>query len=552
MRWGILTLVAWCGVAGAQEGVTLGSVHRGGVLHLSADASGGTLDPQINYGSVYPQLFANVYDQLVTYRKARGDSGDEIVPDLVRSMPEVSADGLTWRMVLRPGLRFSDGRPVRVEDVVASMRRIFTVGSPTAAAYYGAILGAQACLDHPAGCVLPGVEGDARTGEIVFHLSRPDGEFLQKLSFPHASILPADTPVHDVGNDPVPATGPYRIVSYDPDHEMVLTRNPYFHVFSAEAQPDGYVDRIEYRFGLSDEAEVTAVENGTLDWMIDPKPQDRLGELGARFADQTHIERMFGLYYLTMNVHEKPFDSVLVRQAVNDAVDRHAMTILYGGGAVATPAWGMTPLPLPGADVRCFYGAGASFAHPSAMWNGPDLVRARDLVARSGRAGAHVTLVVPNRDIEMGMGTYLRNMLEALGFVAEVRPVAEGLALNYTQNTDNHVQISLARWYADYPSASNYLDDLFGCENFQLHSDSSMNAAGYCSAPVQALMDRARGERDMEVAAGLWREAGEAIMKDAPGAPLIQIRYVDFVSKRVGNYFYTDLYHLLFSQVWVQ
>ncbi len=58
-------------------------------------------------------------------------------------------------------------------------------------------------------------------------------------------------------------------------------RNPYFRVWSEEAQPDGYPDRIDYEFGLEDEAEVTAVENGQADWMFDTPPADRLGELGA-------------------------------------------------------------------------------------------------------------------------------------------------------------------------------------------------------------------------------------------------------------------------------
>lgn len=41
-------------------------------------------------------------------------------------------------------------------------------------------------------------------------------------------------------------------------------------------------------------------------------------------------------------------------------------------------------------------------------------------------------------------------------------------------------------------------------------------------------------------------------MRAAPAAPLIQMHLVDLVSARLGNYFYTDLYHMLFSGVWVQ
>ncbi|GAN54159.1 ABC transporter substrate-binding protein [Tanticharoenia sakaeratensis] len=533
-------------------GETRGSPHRGGTLRLTADGSAGTLDPQINYNTQYMQLFSCVYDQLVTYRKARGRDGDTIVPDLVEALPTVSPDGLTWTMRLRPNVLFSDGRTLRAQDVVASFRRIFKVGSPTAKTYYGAIAGADACLDHPGTCTLPGVEGDDATGAITIRLSRPDGEFLQKLSFPHATILPADTPTHDLGNTPAPTTGPYRIVSYDPNAGMMLDRNPHFHVFSAHAQPDGFVDAIDYRFGLSDEAQVSAVERGVFDWMLDPKPADRLGELGAEHTAQTHIERLFGMYYLSMNMHEKPFTSALVRQAVNDAVDRHVMTILAGGGAIADPLCQMVPAGLPGSDAPCFYGRDASLEHPRAAWAGPDMARARGLIARSGEAGAHITLVVSNRASELNMGVYIRNLLQSLGFVVDVRPVSEALVLSYTQNSGNHIQISLARWFADYPSASNFLDDLFGCENFVPNSDASVNSSGFCDAHAQDLMTRASLEHDPARSAALWADANAAIMRAAPAAPLIQMHLVDLVSARLGNYFYTDLYHMLFSGVWVQ
>lgn len=125
------------------NGITLGSPHRGGTLHLTADGPGGTLDPQINYGTQYIQVFLNMYDPLLTFRMVPGTAGLEVVPDLADAMPQISPDGLTWRMHLRPGLRFSDGSPVRAEDVVASFRRIYRAGSPTAASFYGGIEGAK-------------------------------------------------------------------------------------------------------------------------------------------------------------------------------------------------------------------------------------------------------------------------------------------------------------------------------------------------------------------------------------------------------------------------
>lgn len=529
-------------------GITRNDPHRGGTLRLTADASGGTLDPQINYTSEFIQLFVTMYDGLVTYRQADGRLGLDVVPDLATSLPEVSEDGLRWVFHLRPGMRFSNGAPVTVEDVRASFRRIFLAGSPTAQSFYGNIVGAQACLSSPDTCRLDGVRVDAATGEIVIMLNHPDGEFLQKLAFPHAVILPAQTPPHDTGGTPIPGTGPYRIVSYDPARQLVAERNPFFRVGNPEAQSEGYVDRIVYDFGLSDEAEVTAVERGQYDSMLDAKPQDRLGELGSRYAAQVHLQPLLGLYYLALNVHEPPFDSLEVRQALNHAVDRHAMTILYGGGAIAEPLCQIVPHGIAGADIPCRFGR----VSDAGDWTGPDLDRARALIRRSGRAGQKVTLVVPNQAVGLGMGVYLRNMLQQLGFEASVRPMAPARAEGYARNSDNHVQISLSYWYADYPSPSTFLDALLGCENAREHSDAATNASRFCHPGLQSLMRDARKSRDTARREALWKRAGALAMEQSALIPLIQMRYVDFVSARLGNYHYSLLNHMLLSQVWVR
>ncbi|GBQ27445.1 peptide ABC transporter substrate-binding protein [Gluconacetobacter sacchari DSM 12717] len=535
------------------DGQTLGSPHRGGTLRLTASSSGGTLDPQINYTSEYAQIFAVLYDGLLSFRKADDQSSDEVVPDLAETVPQPEDGGRTWRFVLRRGVRFSTGRDLTVADVAASIRRLFRVGSPTAGSFYGAIIGADACLRDPARCTLAGgLEVDPATRTVVFHLSQPDAEFPQKLAFPHASILPADMPDHDLGNVAAPTTGPYRFVSYDPDRGAVLERNPFFHVWSADAQPDGYVDHIRYDFGLPDEAAVTAVENGQYDWMFDMKPLDRLGELGARYPRQVHLRALYGMYYVPMNVNLPPFNNRLARQAVNRALDRRAMTILYGGSAVAAPLCTIVPPGIPGALEECAHTIGADPDHPASSWRGPDLEGARRMVAASGTAGQKVTVVVQNTAVEMSMGVWLRNMLQAIGYDASVKPLAHAVQFNYIQNTSNHVQISVTDWFADYPSASNFLDALFGCENFHPGSDNSINIAGYCDKDAQAAMDAAKQATDPARAAELWARAGRIVTRDSPAAPAIRINYIDLVSSRLGNYFYTDLYHMTFSQVWVR
>ena len=112
-----------------------------------AKAAGGTIDPQINYTLQYWQLYQTLYDGLLAFKKVGGEDAFKVVPDLAEAMPEVSNDGKTYIFTLRKGIKFSNGKDVTVDDVVASFQRIFKVSSPTAGTFYNGIVGADACLD---------------------------------------------------------------------------------------------------------------------------------------------------------------------------------------------------------------------------------------------------------------------------------------------------------------------------------------------------------------------------------------------------------------------
>ncbi len=256
--------------------------HQGGTLRLVSAASVGTIDPHISYESQFWSVFFVAYDGLVTFAKTGGEASNHVVPDLAEAVPKPADGGKTYVFKLRDGITFSNGQKLTPGDVVASFQRLFKVSNPNAGTWYNVIVGADACLKTPATCTLAGgVVADEAARTVTFHLTQPDAEFLDKLAVPFASILPASTPAQDLGTKPAPGTGPYMIASYDPNRQMKLVRNPHFKPWSEEAQPPGYVDGINYDYGLDDEAEVTAIENGQADWMFDDLPADRLGEVGT-------------------------------------------------------------------------------------------------------------------------------------------------------------------------------------------------------------------------------------------------------------------------------
>jgi len=526
------------------------AAHYGGTMRLLGVSSEGTLDPHINYTARYWMLYNYSYDGLMAFKKAAGEEGTQLVPDLAEDWPEISADGLSYRFKLRQGIAFSNGKALTVRDVQASLQRIFKVLSPTSGSFYNGIVGAEQCLAEPATCTLEGgVQADAKTGSVTINLTQPDAEFLYKLAVPHAAILPAETPAQDMGNTPIPGTGSYALESYDPNASLTLVRNPYFQEWSRQAQPKGYPDRVEYRFGGTEESAVNAVLNGQADWFYEPVPSGRLAELSVSHPQQLRVSPLIAWWYAPLNVNLSPFDDVRVRQALNYAVDRDALVALFGGPALASPVCSILPPGMPGHSDDCNY-----TENPGEPWTAPDMDKARALVKASGTAGQKVTVVSDDSVSSRAVGTYLQSVLSDLGYDAALQSISGDIQFTYIQNSNNKVQISVSQWYQDYPAPSNFLHVLFGCDSFTPGSDSSVNMSGFCDKPLDNRMKAAMqlAVSNPEAAVLEWQKIDRDTMQLAPAVPLFTPKNVDLVSQRLGNYQFSLQFHWLFGSAWVQ
>ena len=270
-------------------------------------------------------------------------------------------------------------------------------------------------------------------------------------------------------------TGAYMFAAYDPNKQLKVVRNPYFKEWSKDAQPDGYPDEVHYDFGLTQEAQITAIENGQADWTLDQPPPDRLAEIGSKYKSQVHINTLTAMWYAPMNVNIPPFNNLKARQAVNFAIDRNAMVKLFGGKVLAQPACQVLPPGFPGYEPYCPY-----TKNPGTKWSAPDLAKAKELVKESGTAGQKVTIIVQDLTVDRSIGTYLQSVLKSIGYDASVKALSQNIQFTYIQNTNNKVQISVSQWYQDYPAPSDFLNVLLGCGTFHPGSDNSPNIAGFC------------------------------------------------------------------------
>ena len=530
--------------ATAQEGV------KGGTIRMLARAAAGTIDPHINYTLQYFQINYILYDGLVAFKKVGDPTGFDVVADLAETLPEPEDGGKKYTFVLREGVTFANGQPLTTADVVASFQRIFKISGPTAGTFYNGIVGADKCLAEPATCTLEGgVVADEATRTITINLVAPDGEFLQKIAVPHAAILPAATPATDQGTTPIAGTGPYMIASYDPNTQLKMVRNPNFVEWSKDAQPAGYPDEIHYDFGLTEEAAVTAIQNGQADWMFDAPPPDRLAEIGTTYADQVTVHPLTAMWYAPMNTNLAPFDNIKARQALSYAIDRAAIVKLFGGPNLGQPTCQILPPGFPSNVPYCPY-----TANPGETWSAPDMEKAKALVAESGTTGQEVAIISEDTNVSRAIGVYLQGVLTELGYVASVKPISPNIQFTYIQNTNNKVQISISQWFQDYPSPSNFLQILFSCASFHEGSDASINIAGFCDPAIDAMMADAQTAAitDPAKAAEIWTGVDKAVTDAAPAAVLFTPKRVDFVSSRIRNFTFSPQFYWIVSQSWIE
>lgn len=549
-----VALSAGCGSSGSSTQSTgstaAGTAHKGGTYTIVANSAFGVADPAQNYTLQEWQLLIDTHDGLVQFKRVGGSAGTALVPDLATSIPVPTDGGKTYTFQIRHGIKFSNGQVMKPSDFVRTLERQFTVPGPTG--FYAGIVGASAC--KPASCDLSqGVVADDSAYTLTIHLTAADPEFLDKLSLPFAYVVPASTTLKLTGNKVPPGTGPYMWKSYDPTKAAVLVRNPYFHVWSVDAQPPGNPNEIIEKYGLQVSDEVTAVENGQADEVFDGDviPADRLNELnGAQYANQVHVNPLTADWYFAFNTTTPPFNNQKARQAVNFAADRTAYVKIGGGSALAQPTCQVLPPNFPGYTPYCPYTAGTD----TTKWTAPDLTKARKLVQESGTAGAKV---VVNSDIpDKALAEQMVSDLNSIGYHASAQILAGTIQYPYVQNSKNHSHWNIAwsAWYQDYPAASDFLNVLLGCGSIHPGSDASPNIAAFCNKAIQAEMDHAEqlGVTDPTAANAVWAQVDHQVTDQAAWVDLYNPKQIDFLSKRVQGYQWNPQWYILIDQQWLK
>lgn len=412
------------------------------------------------------------------------EGGDpKVVPVLAESW-EQSPDGETWTFKLREGVMFHDGTPFNAEAVKFNIERILDPETKAGVAGSFRIIKSVEVLDEYT---------------VAITTDGPFAPLPSLLSYaPMAMNSP--TQVQKLGNEDYHTapmgTGPFKFVHHIKGQEVLVEANEDYWGGAP------YLDAIAMRPIPDTAARLLALEAGESHVIYHVPPRD---------ADRYIKDPSLGIEVLTpppqrvilagMNVQWGPFQDRRVRQALNYAVDQHAIIegILLGLGEPVDS-------PLPPASL-C-YRSTKDYAYD------PD--RARELLAEAGYPdGFEVTL-------HCGPGRYLLDseVIEAIqSYLADVGVDVEIIALEWAAfigemskpMEESEIQMFFIGW--GLPT----LDPDLGLTSYVKAAwGSSINSLFYSNPELEELIPAQGAATDPEVRCEIVEQIQEIIMEDAP------------------------------------
>jgi peptide/nickel transport system substrate-binding protein len=345
-------------VAISQSGVNRevlsvpGEIGRaGGRAVVSLRAEPKTLNPLTAMDAPSREVIGTMQADLIHINRAT-----QLTEAALAKSWKVSPNGLQYTLLLRKGLRFSDGQPLDADDVVFTMRVYLDENMHTTQRDL-LIVGGK-----------PIIVRKVDAGTVVFQLAKPYGA--GERLFDGLHILPRhllEKPYQEgklaqTGTLATPANqwagaGPYRLKEYTPGQKLVVERNPFYWKADTKGTNLPYLDELVFLFVPSADAQVLRFQSGETD-MISRLGAENFSVLSRQQRGFTMTDAGPGLEYnfLFFNLNDlgekaapemaqksKWFHEVKFRQAVSAAIDRDAIVrLIYQGRGAAL--WGpVTP-----------------------------------------------------------------------------------------------------------------------------------------------------------------------------------------------------------------
>jgi peptide/nickel transport system substrate-binding protein len=513
------------GGSGSTGGPPKPGVAVGTLTGAMASGAIDSMDPNRWYFAVTWGLANAMCTTLVRYADNPGTAGTQVVPGTA-DLPAVSSNGLVWTFTMRPGARFSDGQAITTADIKYTFERLMAPAVNTGTGvYFTNVLGASAYMAGKAKTI-PGITTTANS--ISFHLSSPDGAFLYKAALPTTCPVPVGTPMKPIENGSLEekyASGPFKLQSYEPARQIVLVFNKNY---DQALGVRGHVAKIVFTIGDEATEATEQIMAGQLDFDTSNLATADIIKISTNpaLASQVHQSARPSLTYIFLNNQVPPLNNVLVRKAINYAVNRTAILAQWGGPLAGAPSDQITP-------------AGQSDYKKYTIYpNTPNLPMAKKLMKESG-VKLPVTLVLRCQNDAPGfvnMAEVIQANLKQIGINVKVVGSPNSVNSSYIVNYKAHVPMGIEPWSLDFPDGEAIINT--GLD--PATPDALANMARWSDKSFISPFNKAITLQGAARQAAYEQLDYQVMSQQAPYAPLFNPKWYDFVSKQIGGYVYSE------------
>ncbi|GAA3046802.1 ABC transporter substrate-binding protein [Pseudonocardia yunnanensis] len=364
---------------------TEGSPQTGGTLVIGNDREIISFDPTRQNSNLAATM---VYDSLF---KLMPDGTAQ--PYLAASMTSPDG-GVTWRMGLRDGVRFSDGTPLDANAVIVNTQRHIDKAASPAHAFALRITAMRAVDPLTVEFVLDGPMGDF---PVVFAQPMSQGTLGMVVS-PAALAQYGD----DIASHPVGA-GPFMLSNWVRDNKMELVRNP---DYWQKGMP--YLDGVEIRPLPDTESRYATMANGDVD-AINGGFNTELVRAFANSSLRVYFGPGNGGVLNYFNFTRAPFDDKRMREAAVAAMDPNALGAAFFSNQLIR--------------AESLFDETSPYHTQQATdaWPKYDVARAKQLVDEYRASGGNPDFVYTTDRSSVPLGEFVQASMAAVGVKVEVR-----------------------------------------------------------------------------------------------------------------------------------
>ena len=472
------------------------------------------LDPSLAYLNLDWQMRYLTDCKLVNFPDAAGSPGTVAVGEAA-NLPTVSNGGKTYTFTLKPnvgGCQFNTGEKVTAQSFADEINRVLdpAMQSP-AAAFIGDIVGADAVQAGTAKTASGVVVKNANT--LVVNLTQPDFTFVDKMTMPFFCAIPAGMAHDPKGLTSFATAGPYQIDYWTPGRGAQFSRNPKY----TGNRPRNVSKIVIQAVNANPDQSYLQVQSGQIDDdLAGPPPADKASLLSSGLLNkQFFVNPLASTTYMALNTARPLFSNVKARQAVNFAIDRHALLAQFGVLAGQRDDQFMAPA-VPGYQKASIYPLKA-----------PNVAKAKSLYTGGGNA----VIWTRSRAYQVAQGTIIQYNLQQIGIQSSISSYSAGVFYSQAGTKGAAYDAAIGGWGWDYPDPYDFLNIFFDGNN--IHDTNNNNLSYFNDKTVNAQLEKAASlSGDARYKA--YGQLDITIAKDyAPHANFYHPTFADYLSKRM-------------------